>query len=116
MKDFRILLHKNCLSATKNRIIERITIGNYELSIQASEIHYCTPRKVLENVFDYEDMEVAIFEENGRWCNLEEDDFFNDWKDRDIFLEQYDGMVGGHIPIQIIQSLCDYIERKQGVM
>lgn len=111
MKDFRELLESDENSSPFIRMLKRITVGAYELSIQASTYHYSVPRKTLVNLFDYEAMEVAIFK-NEEWVNVEQDSFFNEWKDRTEFLEEYDGMVAGYIPIRMIQSLCDYIEEK----
>ncbi|MGV2640177.1 hypothetical protein GNF86_01810 [Clostridium perfringens] len=109
MKDFRELL-KNRDMKDGMRLLERIKLGDYELSIQASEHHYSYPKETLNNLFDYEDMEVAIFK-NNEFVNIEEDSFFNGWKDREEFLKSYDGMVGAYTPIKIIQSLYDYLEK-----
>lgn len=111
MKDFRDLLKGDNIDEFGFRVMEGIEIGTYKLSIQASKCHYCTPKKALIDLYEYEDMEVAIFDDDG-WCNLELDDFFNDWKDRECFLENFDGMVAGYVPIKIIQSLYEYIEEK----
>lgn len=54
-------------------------------------------------------MEVAIFNKDA-WVDLEEDTFFNNWKHRNKFLQLYDGMVAGYVPIDIIQSLYNYIK------
>lgn len=110
MKDFRELL-KNRSVDDGMRLLERIKLGDYELSIQASEHHYSYPKETLNNLFDYEDMEIAIFK-NNEFVNIEEDSFFNRWKDREEFLKSYDGMVGVYTPIKIIQSLYDYLEKK----
>ena len=39
---------------------QAIVVGDYNLSIQASKFHYCTPRKNLRNAGDYSRMELAI--------------------------------------------------------
>lgn len=112
MKDFRELLDANCIKNFKlfsSRVMKWIEVGNYQLSIQASETHYCDPRKTLLNLKDYKLMEVGIFK-NKEWDDLEKDSFFDKWKDRKEFLENYDGMVAGYVPINIIQSLYEYIE------
>lgn len=110
MKDFRESLENKEITPFR-RMLKRICIGNYEVSIQASTTHYSIPSKTLENLFDYEAMEVAIIQ-NNQFVNIGEDAFFNEWKEREKFLEDYDGEVAGFIPIRMIQSLCDYIEEK----
>lgn len=112
MKDFRELLESNENSSPFIRMLKRITVGAYELSIQASEYHYCVPRETLVNLFDYEAMEVAIFK-NEEWVNVEQDSLFDEWEEREQFLKDYDGMVARYIPIRMIQSLCDYIDENQ---
>lgn len=109
MKDFRELLESDENSSHFIRMLKRITVGAYELSIQASTYHYSIPNKTLVNLFDYEAMEVAIFK-NKEWVNVEEDSLFDEWEEREQFLKDYDGMVAGYIPIRMIQSLCDYID------
>lgn len=110
MNDFRELLTTRVKHGIF-RLLKRIPIGNYELSIQASNSHYCIPRENLIDLYQYESMEVAVFK-NKEWVNLEKDSFFNEWEYRNEFLESYDGMVAGCISIKTIQSLCDYIEEK----
>ncbi|MDK0595798.1 hypothetical protein P5F14_15295 [Clostridium perfringens] len=112
MKDFRELLESNENSSPFIRMLKRITVGAYELSIQASTYHYSVPRKTLVNLFDYEAMEVAVFK-NKDWINVEEDSLFDEWEEREQFLKDYDGMVARYIPIRMIQSLCDYIDENQ---
>lgn len=116
MRDFRELLEEQNKDTYFARMYKRLNIGNYELSVQASEKHYCIPRKTLSDVFEYENMEVAVLTKSGEWCDIEHDSFFNDWEFRDVFLCEYDGMVAGYVPIIIIQSLCDYIENKSKCM
>lgn len=117
--NFRKLLNGDCIEKTfhlKNRIMERIKIGEYELSIQASKFHYCTPRETITDLYKYKEMEVAIFNKDA-WVDLEEDTFFSNWKHRNKFLQLYDGMVAGYVSIDIIQSLYNYtkdnINKKQ---
>lgn len=113
MEDFRKLLKvKKEYGNFGFKQLERLKVGKYYLSVQASEGHYCIPRKNLNNIFNYEALEIAILNEDGTWCNLEHDDFFDEWKERENFLDSYDGMVGAYVPIGLLQSLCDYIESR----
>ena len=108
MKDFRSLLTERDNDGFI-RHLNRLPVGGYELSIQASKHAYCIPKKTLENLFDYTAMEVAIFKDN-KWTGVEIDSFFDEWKDKECFLEDYDGVVAGYVPVEVIQSLYDYIE------
>lgn len=116
MRDFRELLKSKegivtiqlPFSVIKKRIFDKIKLGEYELSIQASEYHYCTPRETLENIYDYDAMEVAIFKNND-FHDISEDRFFYDWAHYEEFLERYDGMVASYLSINIIQSLFEFI-------
>lgn len=110
MTDFRNLLTERDNDGFVRRL-NRITVGDYELSIQASRHAYCTPEKTLENLFDYKTMEVAIFKDN-KWVSVESDNFFDGWRlaYKECFLQYYDGMVAGYVPVRVIQSLYEYIE------
>jgi hypothetical protein len=56
-----------------HRHFNGITAGEYTLSIQASEYHYCEPRETLEDLSQYTEMEIAIFK-NGEWVQPREDE------------------------------------------
>lgn len=70
MEDFKKLLVR-CSPG----MYERIEIGNFGLSIQASSTHYSSPRKTLGNALDYNEFELAIFE-NDAWINPTNDERF----------------------------------------
>lgn len=94
------------------RIFSQINIGEYSLSIQASDMHYCTPRETFEDIYKYDSMEVAVFK-NDEWCDIEQDEEFDCWKYKTYFLESYDGMVASRIDIDVIQSLYEYLIDKE---
>lgn len=54
--------------------IKRLVNG-FEISIQCSRFHYCTPREDLNSPNDYSSFEVAVFNANGDWVTS---DFFED--------------------------------------
>lgn len=113
MKDFRdfLIVKENKESISVNfffRTFKCIEINEYELSIQASILHHCTPKENLSNYYKYQSMEVAIFK-NKSWCNITEDSFFSNWSRYTEFCNYYDGMVGSNIAIDLIQSLFEYI-------
>jgi hypothetical protein len=49
-----------------------IPAGDYFLSVQASEVHYCDPEETLEDPQEYTSFEVAIFDKNKEWVNPRE--------------------------------------------
>ena len=94
------------------RNFDYLKIGQYELSIQASDCHYCEPRKTLDDIKLYKSWEIALFK-NGEWLNIELDEdkeLFSKWKYYDEFLHRYDGMVAGYVSTEIIQDLCNFLK------
>jgi hypothetical protein len=89
------------------RNFKPIKAGNYNVSIQASENHYCSPRKTLEDIFEYYSFEVAIWQgEDGPMLNIQEIPF-------PIPHAEYWGedIVGAGVPAvavqEIVDALCD---------
>ncbi|MBO3417956.1 hypothetical protein [Clostridium perfringens] len=113
--DFRMKLETEVLTRTsegKVRKFYSIKAGEYLISVQASKFHECIPQATLINIGMYKSMAVSILDEDSRVINLEEDSFFDEWENREAFLVKYDGETGKFIPIEVIQSLFDYIEEK----
>lgn len=124
MEDFRKLLKVEKyedyssmgLKSEPFRLFKGIDIGNFTVSIQASSNHYCTPRHTLKNLNEYEDMEIAIFEKD-KWIQPHTDLRFKNFNRLDELLNTYeagDVAVGGYVPINLIQDLCDYLENIGG--
>ncbi|WP_075810116.1 hypothetical protein [Clostridium perfringens] len=109
MKDFRELLETGYGGYRGFRVLQHLNVGEYKLSIQASDGHYCEPRKLLNNIYDYTHMEVAIIK--GDFVHIGFDNFFDNWEYKEKFLENFDGCVAGYIPIDIIQSLYEYMAK-----
>lgn len=91
-------------------MFHRLELGNFELSVQASRTHYCTPRETLPSAEDYFEFEVGLFE-NGRWVNPTLDERFNPviaylrkhWEDGPTG-------VGAYVPSEIIQTLYEFVQ------
>lgn len=106
MQDFRDVLSKKI---KVNPILrEGIVIGDYVLSIQASNFHKCEPAKSNLDLYDYKEMELCIYK-NHKAVNVLEDKFFNNWKDKKELDEHYDLDFYIYVPINLIQSLYEYI-------
>lgn len=113
--DFRMKLETEVLTRTSEGRVRKfysIKAGEYLISVQASKFHECIPQATLTNIGMYKSMAVSILDEDLRVINLEEDSFFDEWENREAFLVKYDGETGKFIPIEVIQSLFDYIEEK----
>jgi len=89
--------------------LKAIPCGKYRLSIQASEYHYCVPRKTLYNMEDYSKMEFAIFNQGG-WFNFRKSRVirkFPRWEE----LQQYanNSIVFGYVPVELINEFYLYL-------
>lgn len=112
MKDFRELL-KIEESWEKFRRFKAIKVGKYYLSIQASFSHYCDPRETVD-IYNYESMEIAIFDSDNEWVQPREDEYIKNFLRYEELIDGYeDGEVAvrGWIDIDLIQDLCNYLER-----
>lgn len=90
------------------RIFKRVsTESGYELSIQCSEFHYCTPRR-LNGLNSYDTFEVAIFWQ-GNFTYPSELDNFPRKKELD---ECYEGTVFGYVPKDLVEDLYNYLNNK----
>lgn len=109
-KDFRIELSKK----QKIDIYRRmpLQVGEYVLSIQCSKIHHCNPT-INTSVYNYLTMEVAIYK-NKKNISILEDDFFNDWEYKKEYAKHYILLsdIAEYVPVNMIQSLIDYIYKK----
>lgn len=83
------------------------TISGYELSIQCSEHHYCTPRK-LNGLNSYDEFEIAIFKEGDFVYPSVLNDFPRK-KELDIC---YEGTVFGYVPKDLVEDLYNYLNMK----
>lgn len=105
MKDFRELLQEK-YNDSGLRSFGHIAIGNFRISIQASDIHYSNPRRVLKDVYDYSDFEVALFEK-GKWIFPSRDNRFADfsiWAD-----EWLRTCIFPYMPVADVQKLYETV-------
>lgn len=112
MKDFREIL-TTYEKMGDHRILNPIKLGNYNLSIQASYSHYCEPRKTVD-INDYKSMEIAIFDSNDEWVQPREDGYIRQFSRYEELIDDYElGSVAvrGWTPIDLIQDLCNYLEK-----
>jgi hypothetical protein len=97
------------------RIYQPIQAGNYFLSVQASDFHWCRP-KTSTDLFQYEAMEVVLFDKNHEWVNPLNTEEFNDFKRineiRQVWRPGKQG-VGVCVPVDLIQDFYDYLRNKK---
>jgi hypothetical protein len=94
------------------RLNTALQVGDYELSIQASYSHYCTPRLTVP-LNEYTAFEVAIFDNGGAWMNPHRDEVFEGFERleelKDRWEEGEDASVGGYIDKDLVQDLYEYL-------
>jgi hypothetical protein len=111
MKDFRTELKRN-----KWPFFKSLRAGDYILSIQASEAHYCTPREDGLNGTDYTHFELAIFDQDDNWVNPFFGDTLYNFDRYDELMEHCDGnsegstWVFGWLPYDLIDDLIYYLK------
>jgi len=89
-----------------------IPCGNYELSIQASEGHYCTPRKTLGSATMYTEFELAINARDGNIINPDRSVVIKAFPHYDKLFSYYGGsLVFGWVPVDVINKLYHYLKR-----
>ena len=90
------------------RIFNHIILeSGYRLSIQCSEYHYCTPRR-LNGLNTYDTFEVAILFE-GEFVYPSELENFSRKKELD---EYYEGSLFGYVPKDLVEDLYNYLNDK----
>ena len=84
-----------------------IGFGSLGISIQGSQSHYCSPRINLENLTNYDSLEIAILElydDEKYFVNIREDDRFKDFEWADRF-EPGSNPVAGYVPILEVEKI-----------
>lgn len=108
MVDFvKKLKEKNRSSSFRQ--FEAVQCGEFKISIQASEFHYCTPRRTVEP-YMYSNMEIAIFDSNG-WVIPPSDDRFKNKPWANLFEEGSVNSVAGYVPVETIESIMAELEQ-----
>ena len=89
------------------RLIERININyEYELSIQASEMHYCIPRAFVP-LNEYTHFELALICRDRLTRNV---DLLEDFNKKHKLLEHQEGTIYTYVPKELVQELYDYLK------
>lgn len=96
-------------------IRETLKIGSIELSVQASSMHYCSPRMDGLPLDAYDAVEIAIIadkpeDESGRGLILPSRLGVGGW---DHFFEDCSSPVAGYFPADVLPALIDQLQASQ---
>jgi hypothetical protein len=91
------------------RVLNRVKVKNYYLSIQGSTSHYCAPREDLP-VDYYTRMEIAIINKKGSMLSINRSSLFRKFPRYNELVERADGLNGkatvyGYVPVDLINDL-----------
>jgi len=107
MQDFRTQLQKHEQFNRANKLIDA---GDYKLSIQANEAAYCSPRRVLDDVYGYESFEVVIKRFYGHnasvWVHPSSIEGLDE-KFSELFCSEDN--IGGYMRVKDIQELYEFL-------
>ena len=80
------------------------TKSGYDLSIQCSRHHYCTPRKTID-IENYDSFELAIF--RGR--SFVYPKILDNFPRKNELDECYEGQVFGYVPKDLLEDLYNFL-------
>jgi|TARA_R110001606_G_scaffold182494_1_gene329166 hypothetical protein len=93
------------------KVIPPFKIGKYKLSIQASEGHYCSPRKNLPDYSMYNSFEMLIIKENGDDIQFKKSSIIRNYPKYYKLLSHYDGEgIFGWVDKDILEDFVNYLE------
>jgi len=93
------------------KVITPLKIGKYQLSIQASEGHYCFPRKNLTDYSLYNSFEMLIIKENGDDIQLKKSSIIRNYPKYYKLLSHHDGNgIFGWVDKDILEDFVNYLE------
>lgn len=93
-----------------------IETPKYDLSVQASKYHYCTPREDLKDINSYITVEVALFNKTGNWVQPREEEILQQFPEITDLLEHWedcDTNFIGQVPIKLVNRFITYLNNLQ---
>ena len=91
------------------RICKHLRINNeYSLSVQASELHYCTPRALVP-LDQYTHFEMAIIFKDSLISDMS---IIKDFARYNELMEYNQGTVFGEVPRDLIEDLYKHLKRR----
>ena len=102
---------RGTLGSQSFRTVSAIKVGGYQLSIQGSGTHYCTPRQVVP--FNrYSSMEVAVYNKSGELMNINRSSVIRAFPKFKDLSRCSDGQVLGYVPTELINELYLYLKNR----
>lgn len=101
-------------SSDKFRRLQPIKAGKYVLSIQASDYHYCMPKKSLP-VDKYTCFEIAIFNKKGSFVSINRSKVFKEFNRYSELLERISGVnssaaVYAYVEVDLLNDLYLFLK------
>lgn len=81
-----------------------IKVGNFIVSIQGSIHSYSKPQKNFDKLFEYEKLEIAIFDSGKNWISPRTDERFKHFEWANLF-EEGECPVAGYMTIEQIERV-----------
>ena len=92
-----------------------VVLQKADISIQGSSAHYSKPRVYLEDVEQYEAVEIALFNKDGSWINPHDSSILDAFPRLEELQEMYennDVPVGCYIPLELVKDLISFLEEE----
>ena len=93
------------------RYFSTVIAGDFELSIQGSNIHYCEPKEIVD-ASQYKSLEMAIFKSSGEWVQAREESVLKDFPRIDELIgctEEGESPISSYVPANLIQDLYAFL-------
>lgn len=91
----------------------KIKLNKLDISIQASNFHYCTPREDFDDINKYAEVEIALFHKDGSWVQPRTEPLLADFNQLAELIKHYetgDTAVGAYVPIKLVSNLIEYLK------
>ena len=104
---------KKAFDLVSYRRLTAVRAGNYEMSVQGSDGHYCSPRSS-EFIDNYLSMELALFTDEG-WLNIYKSNVLKQFKRYNELISFIDDIdsecpVFGYVPVELLNDLYIYLK------
>lgn len=88
-------------------------LNKLDISVQASKYHYCTPREDFDDINEYAEVEIALFNKDGDWVQPRTEPLLADFNQLAELIEHYETggtAVGAYVPIELVNNLIEYLK------
>lgn len=90
----------------------------YNLSIQASSTHCCSPRETFTELDSYSEVDLALFTKENEWVTPREDEViqkFPEFVELMEYWEEGDVAFAGYVPMGLVNKFIDYLNSLERV-